>query len=291
MKFLNFGSLNIDKVYKVPHFVSEGETLSSVKYDEFAGGKGLNQSIALSKAGACVFHAGKVGKDGSFLKQTLIKQGVNVENVREDGTITGHAIIQVDSNGQNCILLFGGANKEITKEQIDSVIDRFDAEDILVLQNEINEIDYIINTAKEKGMSIALNPSPIDEKIININYDKIDYLILNEIEGKDISGEEEPKKILDTLLSKHENLKIVLTLGGKGVVYKDKNQMAKQDIFKVDVVDSTAAGDTFMGYFLSIISQSNDVKLALRIASKAASIAVSRKGASSSIPLLDEVKC
>ena len=291
MKFLNFGSLNIDKVYQVEHFVRAGETLSSVKYEEFAGGKGLNQSIALSKAGASVYHAGKIGSDGELLRQSLSSQGVNVDNVSQDGTITGHAIIQVDSNGQNCILLFGGANKEIKQQQVDSVLNNFGAGDMLVLQNEINDIDYIIDCAHKKGLSIAFNPSPIDESIAKLDYSKIDYLILNEIEGKEISSEEEPQKILDTLISKYDNLKIVLTLGGDGVVYKDKNQTFSQDIFKVDVVDTTAAGDTFMGYFLSVVSQNNDVAYALKMASKAASIAVSKKGASTSIPYIDEVKC
>lgn len=289
MKFLNFGSLNVDKVYTVPHFVREGETLASLEYNEFAGGKGLNQSIALAKAGTNVFHAGRIGEDGHFLIQTLEQEGINTDNIYTYGSITGHAIIQVNSNAENCILLLGGANKQITTQQIDSALDKFTSADFLVIQNEINDIEYIINAAHEKGLTIALNPSPIDDNIKTLDFSKIDYLIFNEIEGKEISGETQLEKILDTLLSKYSNLKLVLTLGEKGVIYKDTVQKIRQDIFNVNVVDTTAAGDTFLGYFLSIISRNAPIKEALRIASKAASIVISRDGASISIPDLAEV--
>ena len=289
MKFLNFGSLNIDKVYTLPHFVKEGETLSSDSFEQYPGGKGLNQSIALSKSGAQVFHAGKIGKDGLFLKQKLTAEGINVEGIVEDGLITGHAIIQVTPTGENCIFLYGGANKEITVEQIDQVLEDFNADDFLVLQNEINSLDYLINAAYRKGLTIALNPSPISDTMKDLDLSKIDFLLLNEIEGQAISGETSPNKILDHLLSNNSNLKIVLTLGTNGVVYRDKIQEHKQEIYKVKVKDTTAAGDTFLGYFLSMISQKADITSALNIASKAASLAVSRKGSSSSIPLLAEV--
>lgn len=289
MKFLNFGSLNIDKVYTVPRFVKGGETLSSVSCAEYPGGKGLNQSIALARSGSQIFHAGKIGKDGLFLKKELASEGVCVEGIYENGLITGHAIIQVASTGENCILLYGGANKEITFEQIDKVLEDFNSDDFLVLQNEINCIDYLINAAHKKGLTIALNPSPISKSIKNLDFSKIDYLILNEIEGQDISGEKSPSKILGYLLSNYSNLKVVLTLGTNGAVYRDNVQEYKQEAYKVKVKDTTAAGDTFLGYFLSMVSQKSDIKLALSVATKAASFAVSRKGSSSSIPVLAEV--
>ncbi|HWJ79623.1 MAG TPA: ribokinase [Niallia sp.] len=289
MRFLNFGSLNIDKVYSVPHFVTGGETLSSTQLEEFPGGKGLNQSIALAKAGAEVFHAGKIGNDGLFLKETLSSVGVNIENILEDGSTTGHAIIQVSSSGENCILLHGGANKEITKETIDSIISDFDTKDILVLQNEISCLEYIIEIAHNKGLTIALNPSPINKTILTLDYTKIDYLILNELEAKSISGQESIVKMFDYLLSLNSKLKIILTLGTNGVMYKDSYQEIKQESFKVDAIDTTAAGDTFLGFFLSMISNKTDIQKALLIASKAASISVTRKGAATSIPYLNEV--
>lgn len=289
LKILNFGSLNIDKVYTVPHFVSAGETLSSTNYEEFPGGKGLNQSIALAKAGAEVFHSGKISTDGLFLKDILSESNVNTDWIDENGSTTGHAIIQVSSNGENCILLFGGANKEITIEQINHVLANFSTKDILLLQNEINHLEYIVETAHKRGIKIVLNPSPIDESLTTLDYSKIDYLILNEIEAKSITGEDSTEKIFQQLLSLNNQMKIVLTLGTQGVIYKDNSQEFSQAVYKVNTVDTTAAGDTFLGYFLSQISQHADIKKALQIASKAASIAVTRKGAASSIPTLKEV--
>lgn len=289
MKILNFGSLNIDKVYSVPHFVSAGETLSSTNYEEFPGGKGLNQSIALAKAGAEVYHAGKIGKDGLFLKDILSESNVNIDWIEETGTTTGHAIIQVSSSGENCILLFGGANKEITIDQINDVLVNFSQDDLLLLQNEINDLEYIVEKAHKKGLKIALNPSPINETITKLGFSKIDYLILNEIEAKAITGENMNDKIFQRLLSLNKQLKIVLTLGTEGVIYKDSVQEHRQPSYKVDAVDTTAAGDTFLGYFLSQISQHTDIKKSLQIAAKAASIAVTRKGAASSIPTWQEV--
>lgn len=289
MKILNFGSLNIDKVYTVPHFVSAGETLSSTNYEKFPGGKGLNQSIALAKAGAEVFHCGKISNDGLFLKDILSKSNVNTDWIDENGSTTGHAIIQVSSSGENCILLFGGANKEITIEQINLVLANFSTNDILLLQNEINHLEYIVETAHKRGIKIVLNPSPIDESLTTLDYSKIDYLILNEIEAKSITGEDSMEKIFQQLLSLNNQMKIVLTLGTQGVIYKDSSQEFSQAVYKVNAVDTTAAGDTFLGYFLSQISLHADIKKALQIASKAASIAVTRKGAASSIPTLKEV--
>lgn len=289
MKFLNFGSLNIDRVYTVPHFVSGGETLSSSSLEEFPGGKGLNQSISLAKAGANVFHAGKIGEDGLFLKELMISQGVNVQHIAENGTSTGHAIIQVSTSGENCILLHGGANQEITKEQIDATLKECQKEDVIVLQNEINHLEYIIDAAANKGLTIALNPSPINDRILNLDYNKIQYIILNEIEAKAISGQTELENIFTSLLTLNPQLKIVLTLGTKGVIYKDSIQEIKQEAFPVKALDTTAAGDTFLGYFLSMITKYSDVENALKIAAKASSIAVTRKGAASSIPSLEEV--
>lgn len=289
LKILNFGSLNIDKVYSVPHFVSAGETLSSTNYDEFPGGKGLNQSIALAKAGAQVYHGGNIGKDGLFLKEVLAEANVNVDWIDENGNTTGHAIIQVSASGENCILLLGGANKEITIDHINQVLANFSQNDLLLVQNEINDLAYIVETAHKRGLKIALNPSPIDETITTLDFSKIDYLILNEIEAKAITNEHTNDKIFQKLLSLNKQLKIVLTLGKEGVIYKDSVEEHRQAAFKVDAVDTTAAGDTFLGYFLSQISQQEEIKSALQMAAKAAAIAVTRKGASSSIPSSQEV--
>ena len=290
MKVLNFGSLNIDYVYSVDHFVRAGETLASDELELFCGGKGLNQSIAFARAGAEVFHAGCIGKDGTMLTDTLQSSDVDTSLIKTNDKIsTGHAIIQVNKNGENCILLFGGANLTISEEFAREVISKFECGDLLVLQNEINNIDLIIKLANEKGLQTVLNPSPFNEKISALDLSLINWLILNETEGKEITGKEDSNDILDTLLSRFPSMKVVLTLGADGSVYADKDIRIKQDIFKANVVDTTAAGDTFTGYFFSSVMRGNTPAEALRIASAASAIAVSRKGASPSIPTLDEV--
>lgn len=289
MKILNFGSLNIDKVYSVPYFVQKGETLGITNYAEYAGGKGLNQSISLAKSGACVYHAGKIGKDGLWLKEKLEKEGVNTEFISEEGSLTGHAIIQVTKEGENNILLFGGANKEITKADIDETLSNFSNEDVLVLQNEISNLKYLVEKANKIGMKIVFNPSPLDEHIKNIDFSKITYLIMNEIEATYIFGLENLKKTIEHIKKNYPNLKVVITLGERGSIYISKEIKCKQDIFKTNVVDTTAAGDTFLGFFISQILISNNPKKSLEIASKASSIAVSKNGASDSIPSLNQL--
>ena len=292
MKVLNYGSLNIDNVYSVEHFVRGGETLSSSKMEIFSGGKGLNQSIALAKSGVEVWHAGAVGEsDGEFLLEMMKNAGVDVRLVAHTAGKTGHAIIQRDVNGQNCILLYGGANQEITRAQVDAAMECFEAGDFLVLQNEINEIAYIMEKAHEKGMKIVLNPSPMDEKIAGYPLDYVDYFLLNEIEAGDICGcQGSGRELLDKLGERFPGAKIVLTLGGDGSMYKDGDLVLEQPIYRVPVVDTTAAGDTFTGYFIGGLMRGEEPKTALDHAAKAAAIAVSRPGAAPSIPDRSEVE-
>ena len=296
MKVLCFGSLNIDYTYKVPHFVKKGETLASERLQVFGGGKGLNQSVALAKAGTEVYHAGSIGQDGMFLLDMLKDAGANTDFVKILDTVrTGNAIIQNDKSGDNCIILYGGANQAITREQVDEVMSHFESGDYLVLQNEINELGYIVEKAHEKGMIIVLNPSPMNEKILALPLDVINYFILNEVEaaqilGKEDKGEESWEQIADDLLKKFPQATIVLTMGSEGSVFKNQKETVCQSIYKVQAVDTTAAGDTFSGYFIGGILGGLSAKEALDQASKASAIAVTRKGAAPSIPVLAEVQ-
>lgn len=290
MKILNFGSLNIDFVYSVEHFVKAGETLGSTKLDKFCGGKGLNQSVALSRAGANVFHAGCVGTDGGMLLNILQKNKVNTDFVQMVNSASGHAIIQVDQKGQNCILLYSGANHTISTEQIDQVFVQFTSDDVLLLQNEINNLEYIITKAHSLGMKIALNPSPVDSQLTNLSLDKINWLILNEVEGSQLTDRTEPEEIIAVIQQKYACPTIVLTLGKYGVICASGPKNVRHGIYRVPVVDTTAAGDTFTGYFLACITNGESVEESLRIASVASSIAISREGAAQSIPTMEEVQ-
>ena len=292
MKILNYGSLNIDYTYSVDHFVRGGETMSSEEMHVFSGGKGLNQSIALSKSGAEVWHAGAIGTgDGDFLIRQLKEAGVNTEYISVLDGKTGHAIIQKAQDGGNCILLFGGANQQITREMVDGVMDHFEKGDYLVLQNEISEIGYIMERAREKGMVLVFNPSPMDDKISTYPLEYVDYFLLNEIEAGDICGEQgSGEELLQKLSDKFPESKIVLTLGGDGSLYRDGQLILTQGIYKVPVADTTAAGDTFTGFLIGGLVQGLDAGEALDLAAKAAAIAVSRPGAAPSIPSREEVE-
>ena len=293
VKILNFGSLNIDYTYKVDHFVRKGETISSRALNVSTGGKGLNQSVAMGKAGARVYHAGSIGTDGMFLLEVMWDAGVDTECVFINQNIrTGNAIIQNDEEADNCIILYGGANQAVEKEQIDSVLERFCPGDYLVLQNEINNIGYIIDQAKEKGMTVILNPSPMDDKIRELPLDKIDWFILNEIEASQFTGVDSRDKefLAEKLREKFPRARFVLTLGSEGSCCFDGKELVTQEAFQTKAVDTTAAGDTFEGFFLAGIVKGMSVEDSLRLASKAASITVSRPGAAVSIPSLEEVE-
>ena len=289
MKVLNFGSLNLDYVYQVESILIPGETQASRDRQTFCGGKGLNQSIALAKAEIPVYHAGMIGDGGEILLETCKENGVNTEFIRKITGPCGHTVIQVDKDGQNCILLYGGANRSITREFVDEVLSAFGKDDIILLQNEINELDYIVDRAYEKGMMIILNPSPYDDKLKACDMSKVSMFLVNEIEGYQITGERKPERILAAVKEKYPSAKIVLTLGGDGSVYQDETGIYHQGIFKVKAVDTTAAGDTFTGYFISSIIDGMSVKEGLELAAKASAIAVSRPGATASIPIKQEV--
>ena len=289
MKVLNFGSLNLDYVYQVESILIPGETQASKSRQTFCGGKGLNQSIALAKAGVPVYHAGIVGTDGDILLDACKEAGVNTKYIRRLPVKGGHTMIQVDKNAQNCIILYGGTNQMQTKEFVDEVLADFGEGDYLILQNEINMLDYIIDQAYEKKMKIVMNPSPFDDKLSTCDLSKVHLFLLNEIEGEQITGFKDKDQILDAMAEKFPNARFVLTLGSDGAVYYDGKEKVFQDIFKVKAVDTTAAGDTFTGYFISSIIDGLPVQDGLELAAKASAIAVSRPVATASIPLRSEV--
>lgn len=288
-KILNFGSLNADYVYTTDHIVRGGETAASHKMEIFAGGKGLNQSIALSRAGLSVYHAGLIGDDGDFLLSTLAENGVDTRFVGKIPGRGGHTVIQVDKNAQNAILLFGGSNRAVTPEYADEVLSHFEKGDLLLLQNEISALPYIIDRAFELGLLIWLNPSPMDSGVLACDLQKISGFFLNEIEGAELTGSNDPQIILDRMTEIYPTAAVVLTLGENGAWYAKDGTRVFCPAEKTDAVDTTAAGDTFTGYFLRGTLEGLSPDAALSLAAKAAAITVSRPGASPSIPKYDEV--
>lgn len=224
MKVINYGSLNIDYVYRVPHISRPGETLCSTAFDIFTGGKGANQSVALARSGAKVLHAGKVGADGKWMLDKLAASGVDVSLATISDGKTGHAIIQVDDKGENSIVLFPGTNRQIKRDEIAAVFSKASGGDILLLQNEINDLPYIIESGHKRGMKICLNPAPFGKEVLEYPLTLIDTLIVNEIEGKGLSNKTAQEEIVSVLSKKYPKAEIVLTLGNKGVIYRSQDE-------------------------------------------------------------------
>lgn len=290
MKILNFGSLNIDIFFRVENIVKPGETISAKSIEKRPGGKGLNQSVALSKSFENVYHAGSVGDDGIFLIDYLKSENINTKYIKKSDKLTGNAIIQVDDRGENSIVLYKGANFDNDKKFIDEVLDNFDKDDILLLQNEISSMKYLIDKAYEKGMKIVLNPSPITDEIKEFDFNKIDLLLVNEIEAKNIANKDNIDESINYFMATYPNINLIVTLGSKGSIFVNKNEKIKQEGIKVESVDSTGAGDTFTGFFVSYFYQGKNVRDCLKFASLASALSVTKSGASISIPSLCDVK-
>lgn len=284
-KLLNIGSLNVDYVYAVPHFVAAGETLSAADRKTFPGGKGLNQTVAAARAGAKISHAGAIGEDGRFLLELLEQSGADISSTAIRQTIpSGHAIIQVNREAENAIIILSGANGSLTCEEIDKAILRMDAGDYLLLQNEVNALDYIIPKAAQKGLKILFNPAPMTAAVKDLPLELIDTLVVNEGEGRALAGD------MEALKNAYPKQKILLTRGSRGAQLYADGQCYTVAAFSVEAVDTTAAGDCFMGYYAAALAEGLPYIKALTLASAASAIAVTRAGAAPSIPLREEVE-
>ena len=290
MKILVFGSTNIDHNYQMEHIARPKETVTSLGYEIHPGGKGLNQAIAFAKTGQHVYLAAVVGNDAGMLLDVMEKYDVDTRYLRKINAPNGHAIIQIDENGENSIFLYPGTNNSITHEYVDRVLNGFEKGDFIILQNEINRQDYIIDKAYEKGMVILMNPSPCDDSLKALPLEKVSYFFINEVEGAILTGESDPEKILDRMGELYPESRVILTLGAEGSCFRYKDQYCRQAIFPVKAIDTVGAGDTFMGYFSYGLSQGMSPAECLLLATKASSITVTRKGAADSIPTLEEIK-
>ena len=283
-KILNIGSLNLDYVYAVPHFVAAGETLLATRRDVFAGGKGLNQTVAAARAGAQVFHGGAVGADEDMLLDLLRDAGADVSAVSRVDVPTGHAIIEVNPQGENSIIILGGANRAVSPETVEAALAKVDAGDILLLQNEINGLDAIIRRAAEKGLRILFNPAPMEAAVKELPLHLLDTLIVNEGEGRALGGD------MDALRAAYPRQKILLTQGSRGATLWTGSERLFQPAFPVKAVDTTAAGDCFLGYYAAALAENLPYADALRLASAASALAVQKQGAAPSIPIRREVE-
>ena len=291
MRILNYGSMNVDNVYQVPHILTPGETLLATGRSLFCGGKGLNQAIALRKAGSSVCMAGVVGTDGDLLLEALQRHGVDTHLVKRVNGTSAHTIIQVDSHAQNSIVVYADpALITFSDEEMDAILSEFGPGDALIEQNELARSPRMMQKAAEKGMTILFNPSPLNEEIWQFPLDRVDWFVLNEVEGHALTGRTEPEEILDQMQEKFPKASVVLTFGEKGAYCMHRSERIYQTAFRIDAVDTTAAGDTFTGYFITGMMNEEPLDVAMRRAAYASSICVSRKGAADSIPSAEEIQ-
>ena len=294
MRIFVLGSVNIDRVYRLDHFVAPGETETADSFALHAGGKGYNQATALAKAGALVNLIGAVGADGKWLLVPLREAGVDTTRVLTIGSTTGHAVIQVDKDGRNNIFILPGANRLLTPAQLEAGLSYAHEGDIFLAQNETSCVAEGIRQAKAKKMVVALNPSPFDARIAELPLELVDVFLVNEIEAAALANRAsaaDPFSLLASLRTKFPAARFVLTLGDKGALHAAPGTAEPDAVAgrAVAAADTTAAGDTFTGYFLAALSRGVAPAAALERANAAAAIAVTRPGAAPSIPDKREV--
>lgn len=290
MRIVNLGSMNLDHVYAVTHFVRGGETILSGGLTDCAGGKGLNQSVAAARSGAEVCHIGMLGVGGEPLRALLEEAGADTSLLRPCDAPQGHTVIQVTPDGQNSIIVFGGSNREVTPAYLDEVLPQFQAGDYLMLQNEVSHLPYALEAAKRQGLRVILNASPINDELLSLDLRGIEWLVVNELECMALAGEQEVWPAYGALKEKLPGTGILLTLGGDGSVCWKDGEEVRQQAYPTRAVDTTGAGDTFVGYFAGSLAQGLSRQEAMALSSMAASIAVSRPGAAPSIPKMAEVR-
>ena len=291
------GSLNMDLVVNVDTMPKPGQTIIGSNFKEVPGGKGANQAVAMARLNGNVSMIGKVGEDG--FGQTLIN---SLKNDKVDTTYiqtakgaTGVALITVDKNAQNSIVVSPGANFEVKEDDIDNNIEAIKNSDIVVLQLEtpLNTIKYALNKAKKLNKYTILNPAPavkLDDEIIK----NVDLLTPNETELEIISGvsietEEDIQKAAQIMIEKGVK-ELIVTLGSKGSLYINKEKSMFKKAYKVEAVDTTAAGDSYTGALAVALSQDKNIEDAMDFASKVGALSVLKEGAQSSLPTLEDVK-
>lgn len=275
---LNFGSINIDNVYRVSQLVKAGETISAKSFERFLGGKGVNQSIAAHRAKGNVKHIGHIGRD-AWISDQLNTMEIDLDFIFESDHPTGHAIISVDDAGENEIVIFSGANTAFSLPACRGVLAQFaQGTPWIVLQNEINLSADLAKMAKEMGYKACYSAAPFDAVKVREILPYLDLLALNETEFADLQ---------DALGKGPADLGIdivLVTLGAKGAKLHMGDDVIFQNSFPVTPIDTTGAGDTFLGSFIARFDAGDDAATSLRYAAAASAIQVTRVGAAPAIP-------
>lgn len=297
-KILVVGSLNMDAVIETPRIPKAGETISGSQITLVPGGKGANQAYAAGRLGGKVAMIGAVGEDtfGNTLKESLENAGVDTGGIAVlKGRTTGQAFISVDEKGENSIVIIAGANAEVTKEMAENNKERISESDIVIMQLEIpvETVLYVKNMAKKMGKLVIIDPAPAAADLPDEFWKEVDFIKPNETELEILTGkkqETEEEMIKGARIMLQKGVKgVIVTLGEKGclLVTEEKEEFFEAE--KVTAVDTTAAGDSFTAAFAFALSKGYGTERAVRFGQKAASVAVTRKGAQTSMPEIEEL--
>ncbi|MDB6177092.1 ribokinase [Paracoccus sp. Z330] len=284
MAIWNLGSINIDHVYRLNHLPRPGETLAATTYSVGLGGKGANQSIAAARAGAATLHLGGMSGADNWVVDRLTSYGVQTHLLqRHADQVTGHAIILLDSTGENSIVIHPGANRQLDSGTLAKALSGLGKGDTLLLQNETSHQVEAARTARERGARVIYSAAPFDLQAVHEILPYVSVLAMNAGEAEQLFKAMPGDIPVDGLL---------ITRGAEGAEYRDMEtgQVTRQSAFAVEPVDTTGAGDTFAGYFAAGLDRGDTVATALELASAAAALKVTRPGAGDAIPSYDEVQ-
>lgn len=292
------GSLNVDTTMKIKRMPLPGETIAAMGKSSAAGGKGANQAVSAARSGAQTSFVGEVGKDngGQMMLKDLQDNGIDVSGIRENDQVgTGSAAILLDENGQNSILVYGGANQQLSVEDVEAAKKQIVSADFVVAQFETPQAATLraFQLAKENGVTTILNPAPaqkIDPAVLKLT----DLIIPNETESSALTGiiiTDETSMLMSAAKFAQMGVRnLIITVGAKGAFYCTQDGYNFIPAFKVDAVDTTAAGDTFIGALSSQLKQDmSNIEKALVYAQRASSLAVQKMGALPSIPTKDQI--
>lgn len=285
MALYNLGSINADHIYDVPNLPRPGETLSANSFETGLGGKGINQSVAAALAGSKVVHIGAVGPDGGWAVDQILNSGIETRFISRVETPTGHAIVNVDQSGENAIVIFSGANNCQNIDQIEAALKGAAHGDILLLQNETNLQAQAAQIAHDRGLKVIYSAAPFSVEAVSKVIENVTVLMMNKVESEQLCAG------LETDLADLEVPEVVVTKGADGADWlrPATGETAHAASFAVTAVDTTAAGDTFAGYFAAGLDQGLTVQEAMTLGSAAAALKVTRKGTADAIPLRAEV--
>ncbi|MEP2919632.1 ribokinase [Sulfitobacter sp.] len=280
----NLGSINIDNFYEVPHLPAKGETLAARSFGFGLGGKGANMSVAAARGAAHVSHIGAIGPEGRWTRERLMEYGVDIPHIAEVQIPTGHANIVVDDQGENNIVLFQGANMELTEAIIGQALTEASPGDYLLMQNETNGQEYAAQTAQSLGLRVVYAAAPFEADAIARLLGRIDLLVLNEVEAAQL--EQATGKTPQALGLPD----VVITLGEKGCRWVSNKGDRQFDAYAADAIDTTGAGDTFTGFLIAGLDRGMSMEGAIDLALRAGALMVMRRGTADVIPDLKEIQ-